>query len=94
MSNAHPPHIQSPDLIDTGLKQAQDQLRECLNGRGTQPPPDIPLLSCLNLNCKVDTIVKDMVAIVHDLHKPDQRPIGEPLERMEIIRGFFYPVEY
>ena len=76
MSNALPPHILTTNLIDPGLKMAQDQLRECLNGRAVQKPPSIPLLSCLNLNCKVDIIVKDMVSMVHDPQSSDKRPIG------------------
>ncbi|KAI6655041.1 Mediator of RNA polymerase II transcription subunit 23-like [Oopsacas minuta] len=88
MSNALPPHIQTQSLLDPGLKLAQDQLRECLNGLANQRPPSIPLLSCLNLNCKVDTIVKDMVSLVHDPQHSDRRPL-EVNGRGLIIHTFF-----
>ena len=67
MSNALPLHLQVQNLIDPGLKHAHDHLRECLNGRANQRTPDIPLLSCLNLNFKVDTIVKDMACLCQGL---------------------------
>ena len=76
MSNALPIHMQLQNLVDPGLKHAHDHLRECLNGRAIQRPPDIPLLSCLNLNCKVDTIVKDMISLILDPQHSDVRPIG------------------
>ena len=83
MSNALPLHIQAQNLVEPGLRHAYDNLREVLNGRANQRPPDIPLLSCLNLNCKVDIIVKDMISLIHDPQHNDTRPIGWWLFNLE-----------
>lgn len=76
LSNALPSHLQTINISETGLKKAQEQLRECLNGKPATTLPNISMISCLNLNCKVETIVRDMVSLVHDPQKNEQDLLG------------------